>query len=161
MKKIWKWIIGIVLGLIVLVVLMGVGFMLRSNFHGYRGEAQVAPDFSQRGFGMMPYGGFEHMQRQGMMSRGMLPFGGFFGGLLTLGFLALVVLGIIWLVRRLRNPQPVVAAAVAGTAVAPQAVEAPVSDPAVMPASALKACKKCGQPIQDDWKVCPHCGKKV
>jgi hypothetical protein len=140
MKKVWKWIIGIVLGLVVLAVLVGVGFMVRSNFHVNRAEVLDSRGFSGRGPGMMGYGGFE--RGPGMMGRGLMPFGGFFGGLLSLGFLALVVLGIIWLVRSLRTPKPVVM-------------------PAAMPAAIVNPCKKCGQPIQDDWKVCPYCGKKV
>ncbi|HEX7541685.1 MAG TPA: zinc-ribbon domain-containing protein [Anaerolineales bacterium] len=143
MKKVWKWIIGIVLGLVILAVLVGVGFMVRRNFHVYRAEAQVSPGFSERGPGMMPYGGFgSHMRGPGMMGYGMRPFGGFFGGLVSLGFLALVVLGIIWLVRSLRTPKP-------------------VEVPAAMPAAIVNPCRKCGRPIQNDWKVCPYCGEKV
>jgi hypothetical protein len=143
MKNVWKWIIGIVLGLVVLAVLIGVGFMLRSNFHVYRLEARVFPGFSERGPGMMPYGGFgSHMRGPGMRGFGLMPFAGFIGGLFFLGFLALVVLGIIWLVRRLGTPKP---------------VEAPVA----VPAEVINPCKKCGRPIQDDWKICPYCGKKV
>jgi len=143
MKKVWKWIIGIVLGLVVLAVLIGVGFMLRSNFHVYRAEARVFPDFSERGPGMMPYGGFGyHMRGPGRMGFGLMPFSGFIRGLFFLGFLALVVLGIIWLVRCLRTLKP---------------VQAPVA----MPAEVINPCKKCGRPIQNDWKICPYCGKKV
>jgi hypothetical protein len=146
MKKVWKWIIGIVVGLVVLAVLVGVGFMAHGNFRGYRTEAFDARGFSERGFGMMPYGGFGHMRGPGMMNYGRMPFGGFFGGLLSLGFLALVVLGIIWLVRKLRSPK---------------LVEVPAAMPAPVPAAIVNPCKKCGQPLQDEWKVCPHCGKKV
>jgi hypothetical protein len=147
MKKVWKWIIGIVLGLVILAVLVGVGFMLASNFHVYRAEAQLPRGFSERGPGMMPYGGFGyHMRGPGMMGRGLMPFGGFFGGLLSLGFLALVVLGIIWLVRSLRTPKP---------------VDVPAAMPAAMPAATVNPCRKCGRPIQDDWKICPYCGQKV
>jgi len=143
MNKIWKWIIGIVLGLVILAVLVGVGFMLRGNFHVYRGEAQFPRGFSQRGPEMMPYGGFNsHMRGPEMMGYGMMPFGGFFGGLFSLGFLALVVLGIIWLVKRLRTPRP-------------------AEVPAAMPAAIVNPCKKCGRHIQDEWKICPYCGKKV
>jgi hypothetical protein len=96
---------------------------------------------------MMPYGGFGyHMRGPGMMGRGLMPFGGFFGGLLSLGFLALVVLGIIWLVRSLRTPKP---------------VDVPAAMPAAMPAATVNPCRKCGRPIQDDWKICPYCGQKV
>ena len=149
MKKVWKWIIGIVLGLFILAVLVGVGFMVRGNFHVNRLEVQDSRGFSERGYGMMPYGGFGHMRGPGMMGYGMSPFGGFFGGLLSLGFLALVVLGIIWLVRRLRTPKPV------------ETPAAPAVMPAETPMTVLNPCKKCGRPLQDDWKVCPHCGKKV
>lgn len=143
MNKVWKWIIGIVLGLVILAVLMGVGFMVRSNFHVYRAEVLDSRGFSERSPWMMPYGGFgSHMRGPGMMGNGLMPFGGFFGGLFSLGFLALVVLGIIWLVRSLRMPKP-------------------VDVSAVMPAAVVNPCKKCGKPIQDDWKSCPYCGKKV
>ena len=146
MKKVWKWIIGIVLGLVVLAVLMGVGFMRRSNFHAYRFQPLDSGGFFERGPGRMSYGGFEHMRAPGLMGPCMLPFGGFFGGMLWLGFLALVVLGIIWLVRSLRIPKP---------------VDGPAVIPAAMPAAIDNPCKKCGKPLQDEWKVCPHCGRKV
>jgi hypothetical protein len=146
MKKVWKWIIGILLGLVVLAVLLCVGFLRRSNYHVYRLEAQGSRGFFERGPGMMSYGGFEHMRSPGMMGHGMLPFGGFFGGLLSLGFLTLVVLGIVWLVRSLRTPK---------------LVDIPAIIPAAQPAAIVNACKKCGNPLQDEWKVCPHCGRKV
>jgi hypothetical protein len=157
MRKVWKWIIGIVLGLVVIAVLMGVGFTM-FGLHAYRSEARLAPGFSQRGFGMMPYGGFEHMRAPGMMGRGWSPLGGFFGGLVGLGFLVLVVLGIIWLVRSLLRPTAAasVPMAVAST---PAAVSEPT--PETMPGAVVNPCKRCGKPLQDDWKVCPHCGKKV
>jgi hypothetical protein len=142
MKKVWKWIIGIVLGLVVIAILLGVGFTLRSNFHGYRLEALNQRNFSERGPWMMPYGGFGHMRGPGMMGFRMMPFGGFIGGLLCLGFLTLVVFGIIWLVRNLRKPVPVEAAVVA-------------------PVAEVNLCKKCGKPLQDEWQNCPYCGKKV
>ncbi len=85
MKKAWKWVIGIVLGLVILAVLVGVGFLVWGNMHVYRGVAQVNRGFSQRGPEMMPYGGFGyHMRGPGMMGYRMNPFGAFFGGLLML-----------------------------------------------------------------------------
>jgi hypothetical protein len=147
MKKVWKWIIGLVLGLVIITVLVGLGFMIRGNFHVYRAEIPNSRSFSERGPEMMPYGGFGwHMRGPGMMSYGMLPFGGLIGGLFGLGFLALVVLGIIWLIRSLRKPK---------------VIDVPAVFPAAMPAAIVNSCKKCGKPIQDDWKVCPYCGKKV
>jgi len=141
MKKAWKWIIGIVLGLVVLAILVGVGFMV-NNFYAYRAGGFDSRGFSGCGSGLLPYAGFGHMRGFGMMGYGWMPFGGFFGGLLSLGFLALAVMGVIWLVNRLRTPKPVEASA-------------------AIPAAVVNPCKKCGMPIQDGWQVCPHCGKKV
>jgi hypothetical protein len=151
MKKVWKWVIGIVIVLVVLVVLVGVGFLAWGNMHVYHGVAQLNRGFEQRGPGMMPYGGYGYQQRgPGMMGYGMIPFGGFFGGLLMLGFLVLVVLGIIWLVERTRTQNPV-----APTSASPVAISEPRPDATLAP------CKKCGRPLQADWSVCPYCGKKV
>jgi hypothetical protein len=150
MKKVWKWIIGIVLGLFVLAVLAGAAIMMRSNFHAVRVQSFDSRGFSQRGPGMMPFGGFEHMRGYGMMSNTMNPLGGFISGLLSLGFLALVILGIIWLVRNLRTPKLVDVSAAT-----------PAATPTAAPTTITNPCKKCGNPLQDDWKVCPHCGKKV
>jgi uncharacterized membrane protein len=150
MKKIWKWIIGIVLGLVVLSVLLIIGFMAFGHFHGDRFENGYSRGWSQQGPGMMPYGGFgDHLRGPGMMGYGgMLPFGGLIGGFFCLVFIALFVLGIFWLVRTFGKTHAVNSAAAQTT-------------PAVTPAPLMDTCKKCGQPIQVDWKHCPNCGKKV
>jgi hypothetical protein len=144
MKKVWKWIIGIVLGLVILAILVGIGFMLFGNFHFYRMAMQNSNNLPQGYRNMMPSRGFG--MRMPMMGFGMMPFGGFFGSLLWLGFLVLAVLGIIELVKHLRTPK-----------LAPGAVV----QPATMPAVAVPVCKKCGKPIQSDWKVCPYCEEKL
>jgi uncharacterized membrane protein len=82
------------------------------------------------GYGMMNgYG-------NGMMG-GSAPFG-LIGMLLMwvfpLGVLVLVVFGIVWLVN---------------------AVSRPKSQSPVAPA---KTCPNCTQPVQADWRNCPHCG---
>jgi hypothetical protein len=77
----------------------------------------------------------------------MMPLVGLFGGLISLGILVLIVLAIIWLVRNLRRP---VAQAV------PVAAGYPVT-----PTVATNPCQKCGEPVQEDWKFCPNCGKKL
>lgn len=68
------------------------------------------------------------------------PFGLFFGliGLMIrLGFLALLVLGGVWLVSRLSGAQG-------------------------MPAPwARTACAHCGQSVQRNWRHCPHCGEPL
>jgi hypothetical protein len=104
---------------------------------------------------MMPFGNGGwgargmYMGGFGMLGFGrMMPFGGLFGGLVSLGILVLIVLAIIWLAGNLRRPAVLAAAPVA-----------PVNP--VVPAVAAHPCEKCGEPVQEDWKFCPHCGKKV
>jgi hypothetical protein len=167
MKKVWKWVIGIVVVLVVVAALVGGAFLLRNHFAnvvsiarfnqhavpvpGY-GNGQRFPGMRQ--FGTGGWGGYG-MRGPGMMDfgrRGL--FGGLIGGLLCLGFLALVVLGIIWLVRYLRKQS-------AGSAViAP--VTAPVAAVAepVVPVVEAHPCPKCGESVQEGWKHCPNCGKK-
>jgi len=156
MKKVWKWIIGIVLGLIVLAALVGAGIMMSR----FRGAYQVSTDgrqgFSNRGNENLPYGGFDHFRGPGMMGNGgwgpgmmghgFNPLGGLIGGLFCLAFLALAVMGVIWLVNRLRTHKM---------------VSAPVAAVVETPAALTHPCQKCGEPLQEGWKVCPHCGKKV
>jgi hypothetical protein len=176
MKKVWKWVIGILVVLVIVAALVGGAFLLRSHFASegiftrqnrpgvqVPGNGKIPGNENgqgdrggTRGFpGMMPYGdggwGGYGMHRRGpaMMGFGwMMPFGGLFTGLICLGFLALVVLGMFWLVNRLRKPVAV------ATPVAPVAAEvAPV-------VTAVHSCSKCGEPVQEGWKHCPNCGKR-
>jgi hypothetical protein len=172
MKKVWKWVIGVVVVLAVLAALVGGAFLLRSHFENrvsialsnQPGVQVPGRDYGQRDGnerfpGMMAYGNYEwgghgvYMRGPGMMGFGRMGlFGGLIGGLFWLGFLALIVLGIVWLVRRLRQPVAPVAAV---------ATAAPVeSTVPVAPVAETHACPKCGQPIQADWKHCPYCGKR-
>jgi len=80
MSKTAKWMIGIV---IVIIVLQFVApFIWQLIFPGA---------YSGYGYGM-------HMP---MMGYGMMPFGMLFMWLIPLGILALIVLGIVWLVKQL------------------------------------------------------------
>jgi hypothetical protein len=174
MKTVWKWIIGIVVVLVVLALVVGGAFFLRSRMMNgvafatrvvrpgtqLPGNQLPAPNNGTNGNngnvirrspGMMPYGGMggRYMGGFGMMGFGrMMPFGGLFGGLLSLGLLVLIVLGIIWLVGSLRRPVMVAAAPV--VAVSP-----------VVPAVATHPCQKCAEQVQENWKFCPNCGEKV
>jgi hypothetical protein len=147
MTKVWKWILGIVLGLIVVSVLVGIGFALVGGFHAARVGLTYSRGWNEQGPGMMPFGYGLHMRGPGIVSRvGFFPFGGIIGGIVFLAFLALVILGIIWLAKYLRSPK------------------AAVQTPASTQASAsveMSTCKNCGKPIQTDWRNCPYCGKKV
>jgi hypothetical protein len=134
MKKVWKWIIGIVIVLVILAAVAGAVLMFRSHLlaNVYWGEPGVRTRFP----GMMPYAHGEWGGRIfPMHSVGMMPFGGLFGGLFSLGLLTLVVLGIVWLVRKLT---------VSNT-----------------PPTPVPTCSHCGQPVQANWVACPHCGKKL
>jgi len=87
MSKTAKWIIGIVVALVVLQFAMP--FVWQLIFPG-----------AYTGYGMMGrgYGYGMHMP---MMGYGLMPFGMFFMWLIPLGILALLVLGIAWLVKQL------------------------------------------------------------
>ncbi len=91
MKKAWKWIIGILLGLVVLAILFCLPLLFRSGCPAFAGGYDTGFGWHMRGFGGMPL----------MRGFGFLPFGGLFG----LGIFTLIVLGIIWLVRALRTPK--------------------------------------------------------
>jgi hypothetical protein len=54
--------------------------------------------------------------------------------LIPLALIGLAIFGVVYLVDRSRN--------------GPRQAK-------------LDACKKCGEELQEDWKVCPQCGKKV
>lgn len=94
MKSIWKWILGILAAVVVLGILGVAPFL----WH------QFLPYDEYGGYGMMSggrmlmHGGFDGYAP--MMYGGFgLGFSGLFGGLIQLGVLALIVLGIIWMVR--------------------------------------------------------------
>ena len=173
MKKVWKWVIGIVVVLVVVAALVGGAFLLRNRFANVvafnvtrpglqvpgngrvpgngDGQRLPGPFPGMRPFGNDGYG--MHMRGFGMMGFGrMMPLAGIIGCLFSLGFLALVVLGVIWLVRTLNRPKMVTAIAGPAAPVEPSA--------AVAPAVAFHSCPKCGEPVEEGWKHCPNCGKR-
>jgi uncharacterized membrane protein len=142
MKNVWKWIIGIVLALLVIGAVVGVVFMVR-NHSFVRAEVNgcVRPGLNNREPGTVPnnfdggrYGFGIQMRGPGMMGFGFRPLG-FLMGIIPLGFLTLVILGIIWLVKAIRKPNTI--------------------------AAPIMTCKNCSETVQADWKNCPHCGKKL
>jgi hypothetical protein len=154
MKTVWKWILGIFLALLIVAVVVLASFYMRGEVVGYRMQNFDPRGFSQRVPGGLPFNQFGHMRAPGMMSYGMIHGGGLFGGLLSLGLLALVVMGIIWLFRSLTAPKPMAAQATAPMVAATES-------PAEIASQETTPCKRCGKPLQEEWKVCPNCGKKV
>jgi hypothetical protein len=119
--------VAVFAAVVVLVFAVGMGVLSSLWGGGYGGYGMMGP-------GMM--GGNRGYGPSGMM-------GGYGGGLFgwlfmlpmclfPLGFLALLVIGIVWLVRTVSGPQSA----------------APVS----------KVCPECHSAVQAGWKACPHCG---
>ncbi len=107
------------------------------------------------------FGGYGMMGRYGMMGHGTtfapvpcsdagagvtswgFPLFGWLGMLLMwlvpLGFLALLVVGIVWLARAVSGPSQ--------------------ASPPTPPAAG--SCPSCGRPTQADWQHCPYCGQSL
>jgi hypothetical protein len=153
MKSAWKWVLGILIVLIIVVFLFGIGWRMW-NFHNFNLGAREFRDLPGGGQWVMPHQDFRSFRMPGTMMVRMSPFTGLLGGLLPLGFLVLVVLGIIWLVRSLSSHPRV------EPGVTVQAAPAEVL-PTQSAAEADHACKRCGSHLEVSWKVCPHCGKKI
>jgi len=122
--------IGVFAAIVLVILLVGIT-LLPLLFGGW---GMMGPSMMGRGWseGWCPFCG----------GTGRYP-GGFFGGmfgwlfvlaamLFPLGFLVLLILGIVWLVRAVTRPRE-------GTAAAPQ------------------TCRRCGKPVAVDWRVCPFC----
>ena len=117
MSKLWKWILGILLVVVVLGALVTVGFALRGRFGGMYVNAPL----NQRGVVPMQRGNDwgrapmmnNNQQYQMMGGRGRSFGGGFFllGGLVKLVFFGLLLYGAYWLGRRnariALDPKPV------------------------------------------------------
>ena len=123
MRNAWKWSLG------VLAVAL-VTFLIAMPFFGGLGRG---------GFGC---GGFNLMGRGMGWGPGMMGGWGMFGCigmlimlLIPLGFIALLIAGVVVLVRSLNTPRAVV--------------------------PYRSACPSCGRPVQGDWTTCPYCGKPV
>ena len=132
MRKLWKWILGVGAGLLV-VLLVGASFARRflwmssGNMTGQTG-VPMGGGFSDGCGGV--FGG----PMFGMWNMG--------GGLMMLGMfivpLLLVGLIVVAAVLIMRGSQPVVVQA--------------------HPVAIL--CGSCGKAVQENWVVCPYCGEK-
>lgn len=134
MNKTLKWIlIGLGIALAAFVIALAFFGMHRGGFSMMRGYGDF--DRLGRGFGAFPMMGFMPMLAFGLLR-----------GILGLGVLALAVIGVVLLVRNGKVKRDA------------QSVAAPVI-PSATPA-VEKTCKHCGNSLNEDWVVCPYCGKK-
>jgi hypothetical protein len=169
MRNLWKWILGIVGGLLVLGLIAS-AFFLRFALPMMAGRGVVAPRAFQgtgpqrvpRMFGGM--GGFGRFGPMGFGRGGMMMFLPHL--LWQLVLLALVVAGVIFLVRAISKPRVVQVAAVspgspAGPVVQPAVIAPTPFETAAVAAAPLKTCASCGRELQNEWNHCPYCGAKV
>jgi len=139
-----KWIIGIVVGLILLTAIVGIGYLAFSRWPGpiwVMRSPGIHPWADRGGIPpMQPFRGIPHPRYIGFFPLRFLG-----GSLIFTGALVLIVLGVIWLIRSLRSPQPGSVAAM------------PTPAPAVTQPTA-QVCPNCKRPVQEDWLHCPYCG---
>jgi hypothetical protein len=173
MKRVWKWVIGIVVVLLVLGAIVAVPFAMHTAFgsqtafgmrarvfeNGYGPGGMMGrndiDEFGNRGFGpgdefrggMMGRGfGFQHPMMYGSAYRYPAMFGfGFFPLGIFMLLIPLAVLGLaIYGFIALLNRRP--AAAVPAE---------------VAPLASTLSCSNCGKPAHEDWKTCPYCGNSL
>jgi hypothetical protein len=140
MKSIWKWVL-VFLGVFVVGFCVAVPLFLRFMFGFNR-------------FGMMGGRGFRPMM--GYRGFGFMHFGGFLIPLLVLG---LVVVAVVWFMRRnsrLHAASPAAPAGFVSSVPVDSAVPAVPAEPV-----STSPCPHCGNPVQPGWVACPHCGEKL
>lgn len=117
----------------------------------------------------------DHMRPFGMMGRGFgfyAPFGWIGMALLWLipiGFLVLIVAGIVSLVSALTGSKKSSAATSQAipTSTTPPPPSGTISmnvgavSPAPQEQENLRTCQNCGKPVQADWSHCPYCGQEL
>jgi hypothetical protein len=151
MSKTWKWIIGILIGLLVVCVIAGLAFTI---FGSLRGGAWVMGTHMPRywdGGRLNPRNDipWNNMpMRPNLWMRGFLPFGGLLRGLFCLGFLFLLGVGVAALIAAFTRSRKPAAAVVQP---APAAEKAQAAIPA-------RNCPNCDRPVEDGWSHCPYCG---
>ncbi|NJD57964.1 MAG: hypothetical protein C3F13_17050 [Anaerolineales bacterium] len=131
MSKVLKWILYILLGLVCLAIVAGIILAFVGFGHGYN---MMRPGFQM----MQPYY-YSHYY----------PGGGLFRGLLGLGFLVLVIVGVVALVNAIINSNR-----------RSQALP-PAQVPPATPEVPARTCANCGKPAQEDWHTCPYCGNPL
>jgi hypothetical protein len=151
MSKTWKWIIGILIGLIVMCVIAALGFIAFGSMHGtsWVMGAHMPRTWDGGRFNPGNETPWDDMpMRPNRLGRGFLPFGGLLRGLFCVGFLFLIGLGVAALIVAITRSRKPVAAMAPPTPVAEQAQT-------TIPA---KSCPNCQRPVDEGWSHCPYCG---
>jgi len=104
-----------------IVAIAAVAFLLLASLFGGRGYG----GWGMMGPGMMGGWGFSPFGWVGMIFMWLIP----------LGFIVLVALGVVWLVRAVGS-----------------------GNQSALPG---QACPSCGHTVQADWRNCPHCGTQL
>lgn len=177
MRPVWKWIIGIIVGLVVLAVIAGGVWAVTARFAMMRRIVQITPQVvpapnspnnpntpntpntprgpyygqrGDRGPWMMPFGGRGYPMMPMMGRRGGFSPFRLIGGLIGfLFFLGLLTALVLGIVWLVRRRPAMTSAA------------APASMPAAAPAAVeTHACANCGFAVQNGYEFCPNCGTK-
>jgi hypothetical protein len=151
MSKTMKWIVGIVIGLVVVAAIVSAGFLVAGQWAGPGWNAEARAEKPWDGGRAMPRQEMPMRPYRGEFYRGnggysFSPLRMIVGGVFCLGFLALMVLGIIALGRVALRPSKPAAPAIPAAA--------PTPPPSL-------ACPSCERPVQSDWRHCPYCGNDL
>jgi len=175
MKKVWKWILGILIGLVVIAVVLGAGYMvarrartvrwMRESRLAQRGNEEQGEPWQampgQRNQGQNGPGqkwpknfGRDDMPVRYYGGMGFHPFGGLrlvgrlVGGVFRLAILGLVIFFAVTLALRQKQVK--------------QSLPANAAQPAAELTQATgMACPHCARGVQADWKHCPYCGNSL
>ena len=158
MKTSTKWIIGIAIGGIILVCFAGFAITAFSWFDGPQVMIGHRTAFPLFGGDLLLFGdepGDMPMIPRSDFSNQLFysnfPFRLICLPVLCLGFLFLAgLVGLVLLLTRRKSPQP-------AAPPAPVPEPTPVVEPQPVQPEVL-ACESCGQPLEEGWSHCPHCG---
>lgn len=140
-----KWILGIGVSLVVIALLVSAGTLVFNNWYGHGGLMMPHMDpyygrVTPTPWDEMPlHRDWGFPMTTGWMFPGLWTIG---IGLFCLGVIALIILGIVALMRVINRPA------------------APPVAPDVISPAATHACPNCERLVQAEWTYCPHCGQE-
>jgi len=146
MKTTVKWILGLVIGFLVIGSILMIGYLMFNRwgtFGWVMGPREIRSWDGQR---------FKPMQLHWRVPErrflGVLPLRFIGGSFLFIGLLSIIILGVFVLFRAIQNPQQ------------SSAPSAPFSSSTATPAGE-RVCGNCNNPVQDEWSHCPFCGETL